>query len=113
MLAAGESIVVAMPRVFSNEPGADAETTTIVALTPRIIVMQETDKESAPSQLRDQVAKPAKFAKARTFTGNLFPKRDRCPLYWDVVARFSKLSASALGRLRQRHAVGAAAVFVG
>ncbi|MEQ1830422.1 MAG: M56 family metallopeptidase [Pirellula sp.] len=40
-LAAGESIVVAIPRVFDNKPGADAETTMIVALTPRIIDMQE------------------------------------------------------------------------
>lgn len=40
-LAAGESIVVAIPRVFDNRPGADAETTMIVALTPRIIDMQE------------------------------------------------------------------------
>ena len=36
-LAAGESVVVAVPRVFSNEPGADSETTIIIALTPRII----------------------------------------------------------------------------
>ena len=36
-LAAGESIVVAIPRVFDNTPGADSETTMIVALTPRII----------------------------------------------------------------------------
>ncbi len=49
-LAAGESIVVAIPRVFSNEPGADAESTTIVALTPRIIFMQENAKKSTPSQ---------------------------------------------------------------
>lgn len=34
-LAAGESIIVAIPRVFDNKPGADAETTMIVALTPR------------------------------------------------------------------------------
>jgi len=39
-LAAGESIVVAIPRVFSNELGADAETTTIVALTPRTIIQE-------------------------------------------------------------------------
>jgi hypothetical protein len=49
-LAAGESIVVAIPRVFSNEPGADAETTMIVALTPRIIVSQETSVLSGPNQ---------------------------------------------------------------
>ena len=46
-LEAGESIVVAIPRVFSNEPGADAETTVIVALTPRIL---ETNASSAPNQ---------------------------------------------------------------
>ena len=40
-LAAGESIVVAIPRVFDNKPGADAEPTMIVALTPRIIDMEE------------------------------------------------------------------------
>jgi len=40
-LAEGESIVVAIPRVFDNEPGADAETTVIVALTPRILDKQE------------------------------------------------------------------------
>ncbi len=39
-LAAGESIVVAIPRLFNNEPGADAESTMIVALTPRIINLQ-------------------------------------------------------------------------
>ncbi len=39
-LAAGESIVVAIPQVFDNKPGADAETTMIVTLTPRIIDMQ-------------------------------------------------------------------------
>ncbi len=43
-LAAGESIVVAIPRVFDNKPGADAETTMIVALTPRIIDMQESSE---------------------------------------------------------------------
>ena len=36
-LSAGESVVVAIPRVFDNEPGADAETTVIVSLTPRIV----------------------------------------------------------------------------
>ncbi len=36
-LSAGESVVVAIPRVFDNEPGADSETTVIVALTPRIL----------------------------------------------------------------------------
>lgn len=40
-LSAGESIVVAIPRVFDNQPGADSETTMIVALTPRIIDIQE------------------------------------------------------------------------
>lgn len=49
-LAAGESIVVAIPRVFSNEPGADSETTMIVALTPRIIASQETSVQSGPNQ---------------------------------------------------------------
>jgi len=49
-LAAGESIVVAIPRVFSDEPGADAETTTIVALTPRIIILLDSAKAYDPSQ---------------------------------------------------------------
>ncbi len=49
-LAAGESIVVAIPRVFSNEPGADGESTMIVALTPRIIASQETSVQSGPNQ---------------------------------------------------------------
>jgi beta-lactamase regulating signal transducer with metallopeptidase domain len=40
-LSAGESVVVAIPRVFDNKPGADAETTVIVALTPRIINPEE------------------------------------------------------------------------
>ena len=40
-LSAGESVVVAIPRVFDHEPGADAETTVIVALTPRILDKQE------------------------------------------------------------------------
>jgi beta-lactamase regulating signal transducer with metallopeptidase domain len=40
-LSAGESVVVAIPRVFDNQPGADAETTVIVALTPRIINTEE------------------------------------------------------------------------
>lgn len=48
-LAAGESIVVAIPRVFDNQPGADAETTMIVALTPRIIDMQESSVATGPS----------------------------------------------------------------
>lgn len=48
-LAAGESIVVAIPRVFENKPGADAETTMIVALTPRIIVMQELSVATGPN----------------------------------------------------------------
>lgn len=39
-LSAGESVVVAIPRVFDNEPGADAETTVIVALTPRVLDKQ-------------------------------------------------------------------------
>lgn len=47
-LAAGESIVVAIPRVFDNAPGADAETTIIVALTPRIVEQeQRVESESA------------------------------------------------------------------
>ncbi|MCA9191007.1 MAG: M48 family metalloprotease [Planctomycetales bacterium] len=46
-LSAGESIVVAIPRTFNLEPGADAETTMIVALTPRIIADQETSDGSA------------------------------------------------------------------
>ncbi len=48
-LAAGESIVVAIPRVFDNKPGADAETTMIVALTPRIIDMQELSVATGPN----------------------------------------------------------------
>jgi hypothetical protein len=48
-LAAGESVVVAIPRVFNNELGADSETTMLVALTPRIIEWGST-KASAPSQ---------------------------------------------------------------
>jgi hypothetical protein len=44
-LAAGESVVVAIPRVFDNAPGADADSTVIVALTPRII-KQESPEES-------------------------------------------------------------------
>ena len=47
-LAAGESIVVAIPRVFDNKPGADSETTMIVALTPRIIDMQELSVATGP-----------------------------------------------------------------
>lgn len=47
-LAAGESIVVAIPRVFDNAPGADAETTIIVALTPRVVEQeQRVESESA------------------------------------------------------------------
>ncbi len=49
-LAAGESIFVAIPRVFDNKPGADAETTMIVALTPRIIANPESSLTSAPIQ---------------------------------------------------------------
>jgi beta-lactamase regulating signal transducer with metallopeptidase domain len=37
-LAAGESVVVAIPRVFDNKPGADAATTLIVTLTPRLLI---------------------------------------------------------------------------
>jgi beta-lactamase regulating signal transducer with metallopeptidase domain len=48
-LAAGESIVVAIPRVFDNKPGADAETTMIVALTPRIIEMQGLSVATGPN----------------------------------------------------------------
>jgi beta-lactamase regulating signal transducer with metallopeptidase domain len=36
-LAEGESVILAIPRVFRLEPGADSETTMIVALTPRRI----------------------------------------------------------------------------
>ncbi|XZE20722.1 M56 family metallopeptidase [Pirellulaceae bacterium SH449] len=39
-LAAGESVVVAIPRVFDNEHDADAETTVLVAFTPRMIERQ-------------------------------------------------------------------------
>ena len=45
-LAVGESIVVAVPRVFDLEPGADAETTTIVTLTPRVLATQEVSDAS-------------------------------------------------------------------
>ncbi len=50
-LAAGESIVVAIPRVFNLEPGADADTTTIVTLTPRIISPQDASTSTAPDDL--------------------------------------------------------------
>jgi hypothetical protein len=40
-LAAGESVVLVIPRVFYNEPGANDETTIIVSLTPRIVVQSE------------------------------------------------------------------------
>lgn len=36
-LAAGESVVVAIPRVFDNEPGAEDQRTVIISLTPRLI----------------------------------------------------------------------------
>ena len=36
-LAAGESVVLAIPRVFDNEPGAEDQRTVIVSLTPRLI----------------------------------------------------------------------------
>jgi beta-lactamase regulating signal transducer with metallopeptidase domain len=49
-LAEGESIVVAIPRVFDNTPGADSETTMIVALTPRIIHNQETSTISSANR---------------------------------------------------------------
>ena len=48
-LAKGESIVLAILRVFSNEPGADAETTMIVALTPRSMGMQESSVGAVPN----------------------------------------------------------------
>jgi beta-lactamase regulating signal transducer with metallopeptidase domain len=35
-LAAGESVVLAIPRVFDNEPGAEDRQTVIVSLTPRM-----------------------------------------------------------------------------
>lgn len=43
-LAPGESIVLAIPQVFNHEPGADANTTLIVALTPRVIATQESQE---------------------------------------------------------------------
>jgi hypothetical protein len=49
-LAAGESIVVAIPRLFENEPGADAETTLIVALTPRIIDIRKSSDATGPNK---------------------------------------------------------------
>ncbi|MCU0713314.1 MAG: M56 family metallopeptidase, partial [Pirellula sp.] len=36
-LAAGESVVLAIPRVFDNEPGAEDKQTVIVSLTPRMV----------------------------------------------------------------------------
>lgn len=36
-LAAGESVVLAIPRVFDNEPGAEDKRTVIISLTPRLI----------------------------------------------------------------------------
>lgn len=48
-LATGESIVVAIPRLFENEPGADAETTLIVALTPRIIDIRKSSDATGPN----------------------------------------------------------------
>jgi len=39
-LAVGESVVVAIPRVFNLEAGADSETTVLVALTPRVYTPQ-------------------------------------------------------------------------
>jgi beta-lactamase regulating signal transducer with metallopeptidase domain len=48
-LAAGESVVVAIPRVFNDEPGADAETTMIVALTPRIIDVVDSSVATEPN----------------------------------------------------------------
>ena len=48
-LAAGESIVVAIPRVFDNKPGADAETTMIVAFTPRIIDIRKSSVATGPN----------------------------------------------------------------
>jgi beta-lactamase regulating signal transducer with metallopeptidase domain len=47
---AGESIVVAIPRVFKHEPGADAESTLIVALTPQIIEKGETPVQAVHKQ---------------------------------------------------------------
>jgi beta-lactamase regulating signal transducer with metallopeptidase domain len=43
-LATGESVAVAIPRVFSNEPGADAEKILIVVLTPRITIAKKSDR---------------------------------------------------------------------
>jgi beta-lactamase regulating signal transducer with metallopeptidase domain len=48
-LAAGESVVVAIPRVFDNKPGANAETTMIVALTPRMVEPQESSTAIGPN----------------------------------------------------------------
>jgi hypothetical protein len=52
-LAAGESIVVAIPRVFSLEPGADAETTMIVSLTPRVIATRAASVAIGAGQERE------------------------------------------------------------
>lgn len=49
-LAAGESIVVAIPRAFDNEPGADAEATVLIAFTPRMI---ERALSSSPTVTND------------------------------------------------------------
>lgn len=40
-LAVGESVIVAIPRVFNLEAGADSETTVLVALTPRVYTPQD------------------------------------------------------------------------
>lgn len=46
-LLAGESVVVAIPRVFDNKPGADAETTIVVALTPKVINLKQSSVHTA------------------------------------------------------------------
>ena len=43
-LAVGESVVVAIPRVFNLEAGADSDTTVLVALTPRVYTSQDIAK---------------------------------------------------------------------
>lgn len=47
-LVSGESIVIALPRTFSLEPGADSETLTLVTLTPKILAREKSDNDIEP-----------------------------------------------------------------
>jgi len=51
-LAVGESVVVAIPRVFNLETGADSETTVLVALTPRVYTSHDIAELTNPSTKR-------------------------------------------------------------